>query len=55
MCVEVFEHLPEPIKAVEEFARLFKPGGYLILTAPFCSLTHFAPLSFLYWLQSLFL
>jgi len=43
MCVEVFEHLPEPIKAIQEFSRLLKPGGHLILTAPFCSLTHFAP------------
>jgi SAM-dependent methyltransferase len=46
MCVEVFEHLPEPIKAIQEFARLLKPGGHLILTAPFCSLTHFAPFHF---------
>ena len=46
MCIEVFEHLPEPIKAIQEFARLIKPGGYLILTAPFCSLTHFAPYHF---------
>lgn len=46
MCVEVFEHLPEPIKAIQQFARLLKPGGYLILTAPFCSLTHFAPYHF---------
>ena len=46
MCVEVFEHLPEPIKAIQEFARLLKPGGYLILTVPFCSLTHFAPYHF---------
>lgn len=46
MCVEVFEHLPEPIKAIQEFSRLLKPGGHLILTAPFCSLTHFAPYHF---------
>jgi ubiquinone/menaquinone biosynthesis C-methylase UbiE len=46
MCVEVFEHLPEPIKAIQEFARLLKPSGHLILTAPFCSLTHFAPYHF---------
>lgn len=46
MCVEVFEHLPEPIKVIQEFARLLKPGGHLILTAPFCSLTHFAPYHF---------
>lgn len=46
MCVEVFEHLPEPVKAIQEFARLLKPGGHLILTAPFCSLTHFSPYHF---------
>jgi len=38
--------LPEPIAAIKEFYRLLKPGGYLILTAPFCSLTHFAPYHF---------
>jgi SAM-dependent methyltransferase len=46
LCVEVFEHLPEPLLALKEFARLVKPGGHLILTAPFCSLTHFAPYHF---------
>ena len=46
MCVEVFEHIPEPIKALREFRRLLVTGGYLIITAPFCSLTHFAPYHF---------
>lgn len=46
MCVEVFEHLPNPIRALQEFSRLLRPGGQLILTAPFCSLTHFAPFHF---------
>jgi len=46
MCVEVFEHLPEPALAVKEFGRLLRPGGRLIITAPFCSLTHFAPYHF---------
>ena len=46
MCVEVFEHLPNPIEAIKEFKRLLRKGGYLILTAPFCSLTHFAPYHF---------
>jgi ubiquinone/menaquinone biosynthesis C-methylase UbiE len=46
MCVEVFEHISNPMMALKEFNRLLKPGGYLILTAPFCSLTHFAPYYF---------
>lgn len=43
LCVEVFEHLPNPFLALQEFSRLCKPGGKLILTAPFCAFTHFAP------------
>jgi ubiquinone/menaquinone biosynthesis C-methylase UbiE len=47
MCTEVFEHLPDPVKALQEFGRLIKKGGYLVITAPFCSLTHFAPYHFI--------
>jgi SAM-dependent methyltransferase len=43
LCTEVLEHVPNPVSAIKELARLLKPGGTLILTAPFCSLTHFAP------------
>ena len=43
LCSEVFEHLPDPLKALDEFARLLKSGGKLIVTAPFASIVHFAP------------
>jgi len=46
MCIEVFEHLPAPIDALREFSRLLKKDGTLIISAPFCSLTHFAPYHF---------
>jgi len=62
MCIEVLEHLPDPIRALHELTRLLKPNGVLIVTAPFCSLTHFAPYFFHtgfsryfyeYWLEKL--
>ncbi|MBA3047761.1 class I SAM-dependent methyltransferase [Patescibacteria group bacterium] len=46
MCIEVFEHLPDPISAIKEFSRLLQEEGHLIITAPFCSLTHFSPYHF---------
>jgi SAM-dependent methyltransferase len=42
-CSEVIEHVVDPVRAVEKMARLVSPGGRMILTAPFNSLTHFAP------------
>ena len=55
MCTEVLEHIPDPIGAIKEFSRLVKPGGYLLITAPFASLTHFAPYHFASGSQSVFL
>jgi len=46
LCSEVLEHVPEPTHALDEFARLLKPGGVVILTAPFASNVHMAPYHF---------
>jgi SAM-dependent methyltransferase len=43
LCSEVLEHLSDPVRALGELSRLLKVGGTLLITAPFCSLTHFAP------------
>lgn len=58
MCIEVFEHIPQPALAVKEFSRILKKGGTVIITAPFCSLTHFAPYHYAngyskYWYQEI--
>ena len=58
LCTEVLEHLPHPEKAIKEFARILKNKGRLILTAPFCSQTHFAPFHFctgfnIYWYREI--
>ncbi len=46
MCTEVLEHVPDPVAALKEMNRLLKKDGYLLITAPFASITHFAPYHF---------
>jgi SAM-dependent methyltransferase len=46
LCTEVLEHVPEPIKAVRELARVLRPGGILMLTAPFGCVLHQEPYIF---------
>jgi SAM-dependent methyltransferase len=46
LCTEVLEHVPEPIKVVTEIARILKPGGRLIMTAPLGSGIHQEPYHF---------
>ncbi len=35
LCTEVLEHVAHPEKVIEEFARILKPDGIIITTAPF--------------------
>ncbi len=46
LCTEVLEHIPYPDRAIWEFSRILKTWGQLIITAPFCSMTHFSPYYF---------
>lgn len=46
LCTEVLEHVPNAVAVLKEFSRILRPGGVLIMTAPFSSVTHFAPYHF---------
>jgi ubiquinone/menaquinone biosynthesis C-methylase UbiE len=46
LCTEVLEHVPEPIVALREMARILKPGGRLLITAPLGSHLHQEPYHF---------
>ena len=43
LCTEVLEHVPYPLKTLNELTRLLKKNGKLILTFPSNSLRHFDP------------
>jgi SAM-dependent methyltransferase len=59
LCTEVLEHVPEPIAAVRELARILVPGGRLLLSAPLGSNLHQEPYHFYggytpYWYELYF-
>ena len=55
-CTEVFEHLPNPIEALQELTRILKINGEMVITAPYRCLYHQDPYFFYsgfskYWYQ----
>ena len=47
ICTQVFEHLAYPEKAAESLRLLLRPGGVVLLTAPFISQVHYVPTDYL--------
>ncbi|MBU1853979.1 MAG: methyltransferase domain-containing protein [Candidatus Omnitrophica bacterium] len=43
LCAEVLEHVSEPIKVVQEFSRILKKNGKLLITAPLGCGVHMQP------------
>jgi SAM-dependent methyltransferase len=46
LCTEVLEHVPEPIRVLQEISRILKPGGFAFITAPLGSGLHQQPFHF---------
>jgi SAM-dependent methyltransferase len=46
LCTEVLEHVPDPAAALAEMARISRPGGTLLITAPLGSGLHQRPFHF---------
>ena len=49
LLLDVLEHLPAPATAIDEAARVLKPGGQLLLSVPFLYPTHDAPYDYQRW------
>jgi len=46
ICTEVFEHIPDPVRAFEKLASVISPGGHVFVSVPLISLIHQAPFYF---------
>ena len=46
LCNQVLEHVPDDMAFIEELVRVVKPGGYIVLTAPFVWDEHEQPYDF---------
>jgi SAM-dependent methyltransferase len=46
LCTEVIEHISKPSLAMAEMARVLRPGGHLILSAPLVHMLHDLPNDF---------
>lgn len=46
LCTQVLEHSPTPNELIREIARILKPGGRLVLSAPFLWQEHEQPYDF---------
>lgn len=43
LCLEVLEHVPQPLQAIREIHRILKPGGLLIFSTPYLGRIHDQP------------
>ena len=43
LTTETMEHVPDPVRFLDEAARCLKPGGRIILTVPFAARWHYIP------------
>jgi SAM-dependent methyltransferase len=46
LCTEVLEHVPEPVRVLEEIGRIVKPGGWAFISSPLGSGLHQQPYHF---------